>query len=116
MHSSPTHSLSPTCSLCTRVIITGRHTLTYAHTHEVIAVQHWYHIFHWYRVATISRNCRSLLQVSFAFELYISFAKETYKTENILQKRHIILRSLLIVATPYHLRQTTSIILVSHTM
>jgi len=29
------------------------------------------------------------------------FAKETYKRDDILQKRLIILRSLLIVATPY---------------
>jgi len=30
-----------------------------------------------------------------------SFAKETYKRDDILQKRPIILRSLLIIATPY---------------
>ena len=28
-------------------------------------------------------------------------AKQTYKIDNILQQRHIILRSLLVVATPY---------------
>ena len=39
-------------------------------------------------VATISR-------------LQVSFAKEPYKTDDILRKRHVILRSLLIVATPY---------------
>ena len=32
------------------------------------------------------------------------FAKEPYKTEDILQKRPIILRSLLIEATPYDIR------------
>jgi len=32
---------------------------------------------------------------------YVSFAKEPYKRDDILQKRPIILRSLLIVATPY---------------
>ena len=32
---------------------------------------------------------------------YVSFAKEPYKTDNILQKRPNILRSLLIAATPY---------------
>jgi len=37
-----------------------------------------------------------------SFKLQVSFAKETYKRDNILQKRPIILRSLLIVATPYH--------------
>jgi len=31
----------------------------------------------------------------------VSFAKEPYKTDDILQKRPIIIRSLLIIATPY---------------
>ena len=34
----------------------------------------------------------------------ISFAKEPYKRDDILQKRPVILRSLLIVATPYDQR------------
>ena len=34
-------------------------------------------------------------------KLWVSFAKEPYKKDYILQKRPIILRSLLIVATPY---------------
>ena len=37
-------------------------------------------------------------------KLQVSFAKEPYKRDNILQKRPIILRSLLIVATPYSIR------------
>jgi len=41
-------------------------------------------------VATISR----------LLKIMISFAKEPYKRDYILQKRPIILRSLLIVATP----------------
>ena len=36
-----------------------------------------------------------------SLKLYVSFAKEPYKRDYILQKRPIILRSLLIVATPY---------------
>ena len=36
-----------------------------------------------------------------SLKLKVSFAKETYTTDDILQKRPIILRSLLIVATPY---------------
>ena len=35
---------------------------------------------------------------------YVSFVKETYKREYVLQKRPIILRSLLIVATPYSIQ------------
>ena len=35
-----------------------------------------------------------------SFKLHVSFVKEPYKRDDILQKRPIILRSLLIVATP----------------
>ena len=35
-----------------------------------------------------------------SFKLYVSFANEPYKKDDILQKRSMILRSLLIVATP----------------
>ena len=38
-----------------------------------------------------------------SLKLQVSFAKEPYKREYILQKRPIILRSLLIVATPFHI-------------
>jgi len=41
------------------------------------------------------------LQLVGSFKLQVSFAKEPYKTDDILQKRLIILRSLLIIATPY---------------
>jgi len=37
-----------------------------------------------------------------SFKLKVSFAKEPYKRDYILQKRPIILKSLLIVATPKH--------------
>ena len=36
-----------------------------------------------------------------SLKLHVSFAKEPYERDDILQKRHKILRSLLIVATPY---------------
>jgi len=36
-----------------------------------------------------------------SLKLQVSFAKEPYKKDYILQKRPIILRSLLMVATPY---------------
>ena len=41
------------------------------------------------------------LQLVGSIKLYVSFAKETYERGHILQKRPIILRSLLIIATPY---------------
>jgi len=35
-----------------------------------------------------------------SFELWVSFAKEPYKTDYLLQKRPMILKSLLIVSSP----------------
>jgi len=35
-----------------------------------------------------------------SLQLYVSFGKEPYKRDDILQKRPIILKSLIIVATP----------------
>ena len=45
------------------------------------------------------------LQLVGSLKLYVSFAKEPYKRDYILQKRPAILRSLLIVATPYRCQQ-----------
>jgi len=42
-----------------------------------------------------------------SLQLWVSVAKEPYKRDDVLQKRRIILRSLLIVATPYIRRSTT---------
>ena len=36
-----------------------------------------------------------------SLKLYVSFVKRPYKRDYILQKRHLMLRSLLIAATPY---------------
>jgi len=41
------------------------------------------------------------LRLGGSLKLLVSFAKEPYKRDYILQKRRVILRSLLIVATPY---------------
>ena len=46
------------------------------------------------------------LQLVGSFELYVSFAQEPYKRDYILQKWPIILRSLLIVATPHQVSLT----------
>ena len=46
-----------------------------------------------------------------SLKLQVSFAKEPYKRDDILQKRHIILKSLLIVATPcLHTTYTVTVI------
>jgi len=55
------------------------------------------------------------LQLIGSLKLYVTFAKEPYKRDYILQKRPIILRSLPIEATPYVLRKTSCPYLVSHT-
>ena len=48
-------------------------------------------------------NRMGWLRLVGSFKLQVSFAKEPYKRDYILQKRPIILRRLLIVATPYAL-------------
>jgi len=45
-----------------------------------------------------------------SLKLQVSFAKEPYKRDDILQKRRIILRSPLIVATPYDYTMNASFI------
>ena len=41
------------------------------------------------------------LRIVGSLKLQVSFAKEPYKRDNILQERSVILWSLLVVATPY---------------
>ena len=55
------------------------------------------------------------LQLVGSSKLYVSFAKETYERDDILQKRPIILRSLLIVATP-QIHRYTSVLTSSYTL
>jgi hypothetical protein len=45
--------------------------------------------------------CMGWLRLVGSLKLQVSFGKEPYKRDYILQKRPTILRSLLIVATPY---------------
>ena len=45
-----------------------------------------------------------------SLKLHVSFAKEPYKRDYILQKRPVILRRLLIVATPYLLDDISQMI------
>jgi len=47
------------------------------------------------------RRTMGWLRLVGSLKLYVSFAKEPYKRDDLLQKRPIIWRSLLIVATPY---------------
>jgi len=52
----------------------------------------------------LKRLSMGWLRLVGSLKLQVSFAKEPYKTDYILQKGPIILRSLLIVATPYTYR------------
>ena len=76
---------------------THTHTYTHTHTHTHIHTHVYTHanISMWPALAIWWRRLVG------SFKWYVSFAKEPYKRDYILQKRPIILRSLLIVATPY---------------
>ena len=52
-----------------------------------------------------------LLRLVGSLKLYVSFAKEPYKRDDILAKKSITLRSLLIVATPYQEQEPGSVLL-----
>jgi len=69
---------------------------TYWHTHTHIYVYIWIHT----RRTNLSLDMGWLRLVG-SLKWYVCFAKEPYKTDDILQKRPIIIRTLLIVATPY---------------
>jgi len=49
------------------------------------------------------RGCMGWLRLAGSSKLYVSYAKEPYKRDDIMQKRPMILRSLLIVATPHQI-------------
>ena len=53
-----------------------------------------------YKEDTPREGTMGWLRLVGSLKLQVSFAKEPYKRDDILQKRPIILRSLLIVATP----------------
>jgi len=53
--------------------------------------------------------CMRWLQLVGSIKLQVSFAKETYRRDAILQKKPIILSILLTVATPYRLEDTQSL-------
>ena len=53
------------------------------------------------RMSSTACHHMGWLRLVGSLKLLVFFAKEPYKRDNILQKRPIILRSLLIVATPY---------------
>jgi len=76
---------------------TDTHTHTHTHTHS-----HRYNHRHRHSVLVGCRcPCMGCLGLAGSLELYVSFAKEPYERDDILQKRLLILRSPRIVANPY---------------
>ena len=74
------------------------HMYMYAYMHTCICMHIYMHLCdHSIEIP----DTMGWLRLVGAFKLQVSFAKEPYKREVILQKRPINLRSLLIVATPY---------------
>ena len=55
--------------------------------------------FNW----NVAKKTHGVASSSRLLKIYVSFAKEPYKKDDILQKRPVTSRSLLIVATPYEL-------------
>ena len=68
----------------------------------------------WMSQASCATTPMSWLRLVGSIKLYVFFAKEPYKRDCILQKRLMILSSLLTVATPYHAEWVPSCIWVSH--
>jgi len=73
----------------------GSDTHTYTHANTCMYVRIYLHTYLWMYVYTL------LGRLVGSLKSQVSFVKETYKRDDILQKRPIILRSLLFVATPY---------------
>ena len=94
----------------TRFTHTHTHTHTHAHIHtHTHTVPHLtdvlettcFRFYAWYESYLDDMHHIAWLRSVGSFKLYVSFAKDTYKRDDILQKRRIIIWSLLIVATPY---------------
>jgi len=84
---------------------THTNTHTHAHTHTHICIYIYICNYGYYKF--VAPNLHGTLALAMGWlrlvgslKLQVSFAKEPYKRDYILQKRPIILRSLLIVATP----------------
>jgi len=106
-------STARTATLCNTLHHTAPH-----HTQVPTATQNNALVSHELRVCTCYTNQTTiqsyilshnrLLSVGWvrlvgSLKLLVSFAKEPYQRDDILQKRPVILRSLLIVATPYQI-------------
>ena len=76
--------------------ILSRHVHIYTYCLGVCTYEHIY-----CRANRASSKAMGWLRLVGSLKLYVSVAKEPYTRDYILQKRPTVLRSLLIVATPY---------------
>ena len=93
---------------CSNTHIYAAHIQSYIHIHICNHKHKYVHLYiHIYTytcnigIVDTARCVMGWLRLVGSLKLQVSFAKEPYKTDDILQKRRIILRSLLIEATPY---------------
>ena len=97
--------------------VTSRKWMSHvAHMNESCRTREWVmshawmsHVTHKSVILHIKESCHAWmsrvmgwLRLVGSFKLYVSFAKEPYERDYFLQKKPMILRSLLTVATPYH--------------
>jgi len=74
-------------------------------THESFHVCEWV-MSHKNESCHVWMSHMGWLRLVGSIKLYVSFAKEPYKRDDIVQKRPIIWSILLIVATPYHVKKS----------
>ena len=102
----------PACSLricaLAKLVSINAHTQVWLQTSSVTRLIHVCGMSHshaWHEckvgINKYTHSGMGLLRLVGSLKLYVSFAKETYKREYILQKSTTTLRRLLIVATPY---------------
>jgi len=93
------HSLSATPMHLSHLLLVLKDHLVRRSTHELS-----------HDASISSPTCATMgcLRLVGSLKLQISFAKEPCQRDDILQKSHVILRSLLIVATPYISLASTS--------
>ena len=97
------HSHSHTCILQTHVYMrVHRYVCMYMNTDT-----HVFFVFN--HICVYTSLPMGWLRLVGSLKFYVSFAKESHKRDYILQQRPIILRGLLIVATPYVLIEYTYI-------
>jgi len=81
------------------------YTWDMTHTYGAWLIHMWHdsYIWHIMNERLCKKNLPIMVWLRFvgSLKLDVSFAKKPYKRDDILQKRPLILRSLLIVATPY---------------